>query len=45
MQRGDLDNLIKSLQDCLLVEDSAVHSVKMSKIWGEAGAIVVGPLK
>lgn len=44
-QRGDIDNLFKALSDCLLVEDSAVHSVKMSKIWGEAGAIVISPLK
>ena len=40
--RPDLDNLLKSIFDCHLHEDSHVHAVGyLSKIWGKEGAILI----
>jgi len=39
--RPDLDNLIKSLNDCLMDEDSSIHYFTASKKWGLTGKIVV----
>ena len=39
--RPDLDNMIKSLNDCLLKEDSTVWSVTASKIWWDEGKIII----
>jgi len=39
--RPDLDNMLKSLNDCLMDEDSSVHNVHARKIWGYEGKIVV----
>ena len=36
-QKPDLDNLLKSVQDCLLPEDSAIHKVEASKVWWASG--------
>ena len=41
-QKPDLDNLIKAFKDCLMVEDSHVHTYPfMRKIWGFTGKILV----
>ena len=42
-QRPDIDNLIKAFLDCLLKEDSMIHSVLANKVWGEKGSITVYP--
>lgn len=39
--RPDLDNMLKSLNDCLMEEDSSVHYVTCRKIWGIGGKIIV----
>lgn len=39
--RPDLDNMIKSLNDCLLEEDGAVYYVTAQKKWGVGGKIIV----
>jgi Holliday junction resolvase RusA-like endonuclease len=44
-QRPDLDNLVKSIQDCLLSEDSKVWYTEASKIWWEEGRIIIYTLK
>jgi len=41
-KRPDLDNLVKAFKDCLLIEDSHIHTYhSMKKIWGRSGAIIV----
>jgi Holliday junction resolvase RusA-like endonuclease len=40
--KPDLDNLIKALQDCVLVEDSHIHTyLNCRKIWGYEGSIII----
>ena len=42
-QRPDLDNLIKGLQDCLLVEDAHIwHYKDCRKLWAYEGRIEIG---
>ena len=41
MQRPDLDNLEKAFFDALLPEDSVVWHGQSTKLWGEAGEIVL----
>ena len=40
MQRPDIDNIEKSLQDALCKEDSHIWKHRTDKIWGESGAII-----
>ncbi len=41
-QTPDLDNLIKSLQDCLCSQDKHIwHIGSLSKIWGRTGEIQI----
>jgi Holliday junction resolvase RusA-like endonuclease len=40
-QRPDKDNLEKGLLDAVFEEDSVVWDGRVSKIWGETGAIIV----
>jgi len=40
-QRPDLDNLLKSLMDALLPEDSHVHEIHVRKLWDGLGAIEI----
>lgn len=39
--RPDLDNLLKALNDCLMVEDSGIWHIEASKVWGEEGKIII----
>jgi len=39
--RPDLDNMLKSLNDTLMKEDSGVFYVVCQKMWGEEGKIIV----
>jgi Holliday junction resolvase RusA-like endonuclease len=42
IQKPDLDNLLKALQDCLCKDDSHIWSIgKMSKVWGRKGQILI----
>jgi len=41
-QKPDKDNLEKALLDALFVEDSAIWDGRVSKVWGEEGAIIIG---
>jgi len=42
LQRPDLDNFLKGLQDCLCTEDSHIWRIKrLSKIWGRKGQIII----
>ena len=44
-QKPDLDNLLKALWDCLLIEDSHISSVSnISKKWGYSGKIIIKEL-
>lgn len=38
-QRPDIDNLIKSIFDCLWEDDSPIYSVSAYKVWAEIGKI------
>lgn len=40
-QKPDIDNLIKSLQDCLCEEDSYIFEVHASKFWAAEGRIEI----
>jgi len=40
-QRPDVDNLLKAVMDAVFDEDSHLWSVKVSKVWGEVGLIIV----
>ncbi len=39
--KPDIDNLLKGFMDALLAEDSHVHDVRASKLWGNEGRIIV----
>jgi Holliday junction resolvase RusA-like endonuclease len=42
MQRPDLDNFLKGLQDCLCAEDSHIWRIKnLTKIWGRQGQLII----
>ncbi|EIZ8584092.1 RusA family crossover junction endodeoxyribonuclease [Salmonella enterica subsp. enterica] len=40
-QKPDVDNLTKSLLDALFDDDSHIWDIRASKIWGEAGEIII----
>ncbi len=44
-QKPDLDNLIKSVNDCLKSEDASVHDIEASKIWWKEGKIIFYDLR
>lgn len=42
-QTPDLDNLLKSLQDCLCNQDKHIWQINnLGKIWGRTGKILIG---
>ena len=42
IQRPDLDNFLKGIQDCLCSEDSHIWKISnLSKIWGRQGQIII----
>ena len=43
-QRPDVDNLMKALCDALFEDDSVVYDWRITKIWGEVGAIYTAPI-
>jgi Holliday junction resolvase RusA-like endonuclease len=40
-QKPDLDNLVKSINDCLKKEDKTVYFIEASKFWGDEGRIII----
>lgn len=42
MQRPDLSNFLKALEDCLYFEDSIIHEIRIRKTWSGCGGIEVG---
>ena len=40
-EKPDLDNLLKSINDALLAEDSVVYRIEASKWWGSKNKIVI----
>lgn len=38
-QKPDLDNLCKSVQDCLKVNDATIYEIEASKCWWDFGMI------
>ncbi|QKN82210.1 RusA family crossover junction endodeoxyribonuclease [Scandinavium goeteborgense] len=44
-QKPDIDNLTKSLLDALFDDDSHIWDVRTSKVWGEAGQIIIEDAK
>jgi Holliday junction resolvase RusA-like endonuclease len=41
MQRPDLSNLLKALEDALYQEDSGIYDVHVTKVWGMEGKIII----
>lgn len=41
MNRPDLSNLLKALEDAIYKEDSVIYDVWITKLWGKDGKIVV----
>jgi len=39
-QKPDLDNLLKSINDCLKISDQTIYYIEASKIWDDEGKIV-----
>lgn len=39
--KPDLDNLLKALLDALYADDGHIHDIRVNKIWGFEGAILV----
>lgn len=44
-QKPDVDNLVKSVLDALLADDSSIHTVHATKTWGEEGSITITSLE
>lgn len=40
-EKPDIDNLMKALMDALFDDDSRVHDIRASKVWGWAGCIKI----
>ncbi len=41
MQRPDLSNLLKALEDAIYKEDSVIYDVHIKKVWGFEGKIII----
>jgi len=40
-QKPDIDNLVKSLLDAVLDDDSSVYEIRAVKFWGEVGSFFI----
>ena len=40
-QKPDVDNLCKALLDAVLVEDSHIYDIRITKYWAEEGSITI----
>ena len=41
MQRPDLSNMLKALEDAIYQEDSVIYTIHISKRWGISGKILI----
>jgi len=41
LQKPDIDNLLKAFLDAIFKDDSHIHKVKMQKVWGRQGRILI----
>lgn len=41
MQRPDLSNMLKAIEDAIYQEDSVIYSIKIEKRWGMIGKILI----
>lgn len=41
MNRPDLSNMLKALEDALYQEDSVIYDIHITKIWGYEGKIII----
>ncbi len=41
MQRPDLSNLLKALEDAIYQEDSVIYDIHVTKLWGLEGMILI----
>lgn len=44
-QRPDWDNLAKALTDALFDEDGHLYDVRVTKLWGREGKILINPME
>lgn len=44
MQKPDLSNMLKALEDAIYREDSVIYDVQISKRWGLEGKIIITPI-
>jgi Holliday junction resolvase RusA-like endonuclease len=44
-QKPDLDNLCKSVQDCLKVNDAVIYEIEAQKLWWNEGKIIFYELR
>jgi len=44
MIRPDVDNLCKAILDAIHKEDSHIHDLRITKIWGLEGGILIKPM-
>lgn len=42
--KPDVDNLCKGILDCLYDDDSSLHDLRITKLWGIVGSIEIKPL-
>lgn len=40
-QKPDIDNLCKSVLDALHKDDSHIYNIRLSKLWGQEGKIII----
>jgi hypothetical protein len=40
-QKPDVDNMIKALMDALYAEDAHIWDLRVTKLWGESGQILI----
>lgn len=43
-QKPDLDNLVKSINDCLRTKDESIYWIEASKFWSTQGKIIITSL-
>lgn len=43
-QKPDVDNMIKALMDALYVDDAHIWDLRVTKLWGESGQILISDI-
>lgn len=42
--KPDVDNLYKALSDSVYTQDCELWDMRITKVWGESGAIIITPI-